>query len=242
MNRVLNNTEAKAYTDKGMDLRSNTNINYQFSVVVNAKRLELFEITFNKFLNDGLTYVDGVSTKHAIQVECIKNLDDDYYKVSRRNTSNPFYLQKKNDIYVRTEEDVLFHSVLHKRIQFDFIGCHPLVVIKVVTDLKDVVDFIDRSYVYDLDGTEILRHKYPIGSILMYQKRLDYGISTTEFKKQPESRQVTVLAYDYDRNLHRVSYIVHYEPGDEMSGFNFNAFEEELSVSRDINLDSLLDN
>lgn len=237
MNRILNTLEANAYNLKGIDLSSNNPITYQFSVVVNAKRIEMFDITFNKFLNDNLIYQDGISTQHALQVECIKDIDNEFYKVSRRKTSNPFYLQKRNDIYVRSEEDVLFHSVLHKRIQFDFVDCHPLVVIKVITDLKDVVDFIDRSYVYELDGTEILKHKYPIGSILMYNKLELYGgIVTTTDLKFYETKQVTVLAYDYDRNNNQVTYIVN------DGNYNFTCYEEELSISRDINLDSLLDN
>jgi hypothetical protein len=235
MNRVLSKQEAKVYLEKGINLNSNNLITYQFSIVVNAKRIELFEITFNKFLNDNLTYFDGVSTKNAIKVECIKNIDSDYYKVYRKNTSDPFYLQKTNDIYVRTEEDVLYHSVLHKRIQFDFVDCHPLVAIKIVTDLKDAVDFIDRSYAYELDGTEILKHKYPIGSILMYNKLDLYSVKTSDVKFY-EPEQVTVLAYDYDRNNHQVTYVINND------NWNFICYEEELSVSRDINLDSLLDN
>ena len=241
MNRILNNAESKIYTDKGIDLKSNTAINYHFSVVVNAKRIELFNLTFNKFLNDGLLFFDGVSAKHPLVVDCNKGVSDDYYKIYRKGASNPFYIQKKNDIWIRTDEDVLFHSVLHKKISFDFVNCHPLVVIKVITDLKDVVDFIDKLYFYELDGSEVLRLKFPIGSVLMYQKRPIYGISTTNFNP-PQPKQVIVVAYDYDRDSHEIKYSIHHDSEDEMSGISFNAFEDELFISRDINLDSLLDN
>jgi hypothetical protein len=166
---------------------------------------------------------------NGITVECIKDIDDDFYKVSNSINSN-FYLQKRNDVYIRTDTDVLFHSIIHKQIQFDFMDCHPLVVIKVITDLKDVVDFIDKSYEYELDGTEILKNKYPIGSVLKFRKKKVEDISWADIK-------VTVIAYQYNRKNKKIVYITVTDSGQKLF-----CDEEELLIDRDTNLGSILDN
>ncbi len=53
-NKILTKKEIGSLIEKGIDPLSNIKISYRFVISVNTKRLEFFEMFFNKFLGDNL--------------------------------------------------------------------------------------------------------------------------------------------------------------------------------------------
>lgn len=245
MDRYLTQKEIELYQEKGIDLDGDKLISYRFSAIVNTKRVDFFNMALNKFLNDKMVYSESVwsvqdkrfnqprQPKPIRTVECIKELHDNYYRVNTHKNSNstPFYLQKQDGTYFLTEEDIVIEGVDHKRINFVFASSHPLIVVKIITDLKDAVDFVDQMYQYDHDGNEYLRMTYPIGSDLRFVS----SISDPRRNTMSSGNMVTVMGYEYNREKFEVEYVV-----SDNGSFYFNTPEEDLYIDRDVNLNNLL--
>jgi len=246
MDRYLTQQEIELYQEKGIDLDGDKLISYRFSAIVNTKRVDFFNMALNKFLNDKMVYSESVwsvQDKRTNQprrpnpirtVECIKELEDNYYRVNTYKPINsPFYLQKQDGTYFLTEEDIIIEGVEHKRINFVFASSHPLIVVKIITDLKDAVDFVDQMYEYDHDGTEYLRMTYPIGSEVRF-------VSSSSDPRRSGSiissgNVVAVMGYEYNREKFEVEYVV-----SDNGSFYFTSPEEDLYIDRDVNLNNLL--
>jgi hypothetical protein len=230
-NRILTKNEIESLIVKGIDPLSNIKISYRFVISVNTKRLEFFEMFFNKFLGDSLV----VSNR----VRCFNNWDWNKNSIicSCNITDNPISFQLKNgtstefsDILngpTKTYENILVEGVTYTRIIFDFNNCHSLVVAKVITDLTDCVNFTSDIYGYDKDGNEVLLVKYPIGTVVNI---INSGNSDIDY---------IVSGYNYEREIKEFKYVIkRFEDGEVMSMINIS--EGKLKPSRGNNLDILL--
>lgn len=235
MDRYLTQQEIELYQGKGIDLDGDKLISYRFSAIVNTKRVDFFNMALNKFLNDRMIYSESTMSRFnqpgdpIRTVECIKAFEDNYYRVNTHKSTTPFYLQKQDGTYFPTEEDIIIEGVDHKRINFVFASSHPLIVVKIITDLKDAVNFVDQMYQYDHDGNEYLRMTYPIGSNLRFVS------TSTRQGFMSSGSMVTVMAYEYNRKTFEVEYVV-----SENGGYYFTSPESDLYIDRESNLESLL--
>jgi hypothetical protein len=232
-NRILTKNEIESLIVKGIYPLSNIKISYRFVISVNTKRLEFFEMFFNKFLGDNLVVSNKGNwdwNKNSIICSC--NITD-----------NPISFQLKNANYNRngtstefsdilngptkTYENSIVEGVPYTRIIFDFNNCHSLVIAKVITDLTDCVNFTSDIYGYDKDGNEVLLIKFPIGSVVNI---INSGNSDIDY---------IVSGYNYEREIKEFKYVIkRFEDGEVMGMIHIS--EDMIKPSRGNNLDILL--
>jgi hypothetical protein len=85
-NKILTQKEIDSLKERKIDVYSDIKINYRFVISVNTKRLEFFEMFFNKFLGDSLVVSNKGNwdwNKNSIICSC--NITD-----------NPISFQLKN--------------------------------------------------------------------------------------------------------------------------------------------------
>jgi len=232
-NRILTKNEIESLIVKGIDPLSNIKISYRFVISVNTKRLDFFEMFFNKFLGDSLVVSNKENwdwNKNSIICSC--NITDNpiSFQLKNANYNRNGTSTELSDILngpTKTYENSIIEGVPYTRIIFDFNNCHSLVIAKVITDLTDCVNFTSDIYGYDKDGNEVLLVKYHIGTVVNI---INSGNSDIDY---------IVSGYNYEREIKEFKYVIkRFEDGEVMSMINIS--EEKIKPSRGNNLDILL--
>jgi len=227
-NRILTKKEIESLIGKGIDPLSNIKISYRFVISVNTKRLEFFEMFFNKFLGDSLVVSNKGNwdwNKNSIICSC--NITDNPISFQLKNGTSTEFSDMLNGP-TKTYENILVEGVPYTKIIFSFNNCHPLVVAKAITDLSDCVNFTSEIYGYDKDGNEVLLIKFPIGSVVNIINSGNYS-----------DIDYIVSGYNYEREIKEFKYVIkRFEDGEFMSMINIS--EGMLKPSRGNNLDILL--
>jgi len=223
-NRILTKKEIESLIGKGIYPLSNIKISYRFVISVNTKRLEFFEMFFNKFLGDTLVVSNKGNwdwNKNSIICSC--NITDNPVTFHIKNGTSTESIDVNGP--TKTYENILVEGVPYTRIIFNFNNCHPLVVAKIITDLTDCVNFTSEIYGYDKDGNEVLLVKYPIGTVVNIINSDD--------------RNYIVSGYIYEREIKEFKYVIkRFEDGEVMGMMNIS--EDMIKPSRGNNLDILL--
>ena len=225
-NKILTPKEIESFKKRGIDPFSNVRIIYRFTISVNTKRLDFFEMFYNKFLGDNMICIESkINQKMFCKTEsfiCSSKKTDE--KTTFTITSPPKVLIS-DDGPTKTYENIIVDGVPYTRMKFEFTNCHPFVVAKVITDLTDCVDFTSKIYGYDTDGNEILLIKYPIGTVVNIKNS---GNSDIDY---------IVSGYTYEREMKEFKYVIkRFEDGEIMVTIS----EERIKPSRGNNLDILL--
>ena len=225
-NKILTQKEIDSLKERKIDVYSDIKINYRFVISVNTKRLEFFEMFFNKFLGDSLVVSNKGNwdwNKNSIICSC--NITDNPISFQLKNGTSTEFSDMLNGP-TKTYENVLVEGVAYTKIIFNFNNCHPLVVAKVITDLTDCVNFTSEIYGYDKDGNEVLLIKFPIGSVV-------------NIRNSGYTDNYIVSGYNYEREIKEFKYVIkRFEDGELISMINIS--EEGLKPSRGNNLDILL--
>ena len=227
-NRTITNDELCSLEKSGIDLFSNTLINYKFSVTVGSSRLNFFEMFFKKMLNDSFYVSDKKGS-----IKCDYDIISNTFTVCKTHFLCDIgftKLLKGPDI---SYDDILVESVSYKKITLNFNYCHPLVIAKHIIDIKDCVSFINSLYGYDEDGSEILLVRFRIGSIV------NIGIDIYEYGCDPID--YVIVGYEFERDSNG-GLICDIREVDENGNFLSKTIIEEskLIPSRGNNLNILL--
>lgn len=158
------------------------------SVTVNTSRLEFFEMSFKKMLNDSI-YVDNKKGSIKCDYDIIYNT----FTFIKTNIVGDIGFTKLLKGPNTSYEDILVESVPYKRVTLTFNNCHPLVIAKYITDIKDCVRFINSLYGYDEDGNEISLVRFKIGSIV------NIGIDIYEYGCVPID--YIIVGYEFERDI-----------------------------------------
>lgn len=175
-NRTLTDDEIHSLEKSGIDVFSDSLIDYNFSVTVNSSRVDLFEMFFKNMSKDSIF----ISTKKDI-IGCQYDIISETFSVSVSNF-NSIRSTKMLNGPTTSYEDVLVESVPYKRIKLTFSNCHPLVIAKNIIDIKDCVSFINSLYGYDEDGNEISLIRFKIGSVVNIKIDIcEYGLEPIDY-------------------------------------------------------------
>jgi hypothetical protein len=214
-NRILTLKEIESLKKRGIDPFSDILMSYQFTISVNTKRLNFFEMFYNKFLGDSIIVEKFICSTKKVE-------DSTSFYIRTIFIDNKLELKGPTKTY----EDILVEGVPYTSIKFDFFYCHPLVVTKVITDLTDCVNFTSEIYGYDKDGNEVLLVKYPIGTVVNI---INSGYTD----------DYIVSGYSYEREIKEFKYVIkRFEDGEFMGMMNIS--EKGIKPSRGNNLDILL--
>ena len=234
-NKILTPKEIESFKKRGIDPFSNAKIIYRFTISVNTKRLDFFEMFYNKFLGDNMILSSNQTTFFQKKYVFSKLGKTESFICSSKKTdekttftiTSPPKVLISDDGPTKTYENIIVDGVPYTRMKFEFTNCHPFVVAKVITDLTDCVNFTSDIYGYDTDGNEILLIKYPIGTVVNIKNS---GNSDIDY---------IVSGYNYERDINEFTYVIkRFEDGEIMGMMNIS--EERIKPSRGNNLDILL--